>query len=228
VNLPPVENGGALFFAALLTLIAILLAKRFGFFHLPPKRAPYRVTFLQTAGVFFGYLCLSFVVLPVVYVGISFLLTGEAIGGLKKLPQSWLSWMQVGSLVIIFLFLCLYLKWIKRKCAHVILWGEERAPTWRRFWKDLSLGAASWLVSYPTMLLTSLVTGIFSQWIWGKRGVEQVAVKQLKMTMENPVLFIVMIIVVVTIVPFIEELLFRGFLQSYLRRFLGGRLMSSL
>jgi membrane protease YdiL (CAAX protease family) len=50
----------------------------------------------------------------------------------------------------------------------------------------------------------------------GARG-EQVAVQQLKLITHSEPLLISMMITIIGIVPILEELLFRGFLQSWLR-----------
>ena len=49
-------------------------------------------------------------------------------------------------------------------------------------------------------------------------GYEQVAVKYLKTTFENPAMTVLALISIVIIAPIVEEFLFRGALQTYLKR----------
>lgn len=70
------------------------------------------------------------------------------------------------------------------------------------------------------ILATMLASGV-SYLIWGKYGVQQLAVQELERDFEHPVLFVLMAITVTTIVPFVEELLFRGFMQNWLRKYIG-------
>src|SRR5205823_4427989 len=84
-------------------------------------------------------------------------------------------------------------------------------------------GIVTWIVSYPIVVLCALITEIFSLKFFGVKGVEQVAVEQLKSILAVRWLFILLSLTVIFIVPFIEELLFRGFLQTYLRERMGSK-----
>ena len=57
--------------------------------------------------------------------------------------------------------------------------------------------------------------------LFGFEGYEQVAVQYLKMTLTSPLLLSVALFTVIITAPVIEEFLFRGFLQNYLKRYLG-------
>ena len=210
-----------LIFLALVTLVAYLIAKRAGLFRLPPEAPVPSLSFWPSAGIFIGYLGLTFVVLPLIFVSISLVMTGHPLAWIKNLSARSKLALALGQLLLIFAFVCFYLRMIDRKFVRFLFWGDESRPTARFFWKNLGIGALTWLVSYPSMIFMSLFAGLISLGIWGKRGVEQVAVKQLKITFGDPLLFGVMLVFVIFIVPFMEEVFFRGFLQSYLRRLWG-------
>jgi len=83
------------------------------------------------------------------------------------------------------------------------------------------MGIVGWCISFPCVLIVGLCARYISIWIWGQADIEQVAVKQLKLTMGIPYLFGLMAFAIIIVVPVMEELLFRGFLQNFLKRYLG-------
>jgi membrane protease YdiL (CAAX protease family) len=81
---------------------------------------------------------------------------------------------------------------------------------------DVAFGVFAWFLSYPlvmavVLILESIIT-LFSDTPLD----DQMAVKQLKLSMENPSLFWPLALFIVCLVPFMEEFLFRGLLQSWL------------
>lgn len=82
------------------------------------------------------------------------------------------------------------------------------------------LGAISWLFIFPIILLWSSIMEYLVERMTGIPRHEQVAVLALKEAPKESVLFWLFILYVVLIVPLMEEVLFRGFLQNWLRRYL--------
>lgn len=209
------QAAGSLLFASLLVLVVFFIALRAGYFRLPPPEEKHPVTFRQTFGVFLTYLALAFLVLPVINVALVFFVSRR--DGISK---EWLGWAQISSLFIVFFCLVGHCFLIRRDARSTIFWGGDK-PTVMRTYKSIWMGFVSFLVSYPFVFWTGIVTSLISVWIWGEAKVEQVAVKQLKMAMGRPVMFSLMAFLVIILVPFMEELLFRGFLQSLLKRYVG-------
>jgi membrane protease YdiL (CAAX protease family) len=105
----------------------------------------------------------------------------------------------------------------------------------RRIWKDplrwqpssaaadFGLGALSWLLSFPLVVavgqLCDLLVALFAY----EQPYEQVAVRYLKTTMESPFLLATALFTILIAAPAIEEFLFRGLLQTYVKRYLGGK-----
>jgi uncharacterized protein len=208
-------------FSLLLALAVFWIAKRNRFFNLPPPSRYLPVTFSQTLGAFVIYLLFAFLVLPVVLLFVSYGVTGD-IRGVKKLPHIWLGWGQVGALWVLFFLLVFYCFLITPSARRFIFWGEgERSGA--RFFKGIGMGVVACAVSYPFVLIVSFIASRISLWIWGETEVEQSAVKHLKTTMGNPYLFGFMAFAVIALVPFLEELLFRGFLQNLFKRHFGRR-----
>lgn len=112
----------------------------------------------------------------------------------------------------------------------VVLFLQTIKPSFLQFvWKrdpnksiisDLFLGFCGFLLSYPVVL----IAGNFFDWliraVFKFVSYEQVAVKYLKNTEGQIVEMVVALFTIVLFAPIVEELLFRGFLQTYLRRYL--------
>lgn len=90
-------------------------------------------------------------------------------------------------------------------------------------WKSWILGCLSWLLVYPlVMSLGSLIVWVMEQFITFTT-VDQLPVGELKKTLSNPFLFWSYVMIIVALVPCLEESLFRGFFQTYLVRKMGQR-----
>lgn len=97
------------------------------------------------------------------------------------------------------------------------VWGKSQNMPW-----DIALGSMTWLICFPLVIVLQQLIEIILQWA----GIsfpknEQVAVEYLKMTTEFPWLFVSLAFLLILIVPVIEEILFRGFLQNWLKQKLG-------
>jgi membrane protease YdiL (CAAX protease family) len=92
---------------------------------------------------------------------------------------------------------------------RTLIWGQKP-----RFWKGVLIG----LACYPIVMLVVNVMVSFLTYFGCERG-DQKAIVMLKSLEPYPWLFWSFSIAVFTIVPILEEILFRGFLQNYLKKF---------
>jgi len=83
---------------------------------------------------------------------------------------------------------------------------------------DFLLGAIAWLVAFPVVQVVGQLFDMILFVILRFEGYEQVAVKYLKTTLESPAMAILALISIVIVAPVVEEFLFRGVLQTYLKR----------
>lgn len=204
-------------FSLLLATTLLVLAKKKGFFVLPLQRKENPLSWKEVFFAFSSYFFLAIVLLPIFALGAAFLFTGN-FKGIKELPFLWQGLIQEAALVIVFLWFIAYSFLIKKEIREFIYWGSRKV-TFQEKKKSVFIGLLAFVLSYPLMMVVSILVGFLSYLVFKKAGVEQLAVQQLKMTLGHPLLFILMVITVVFLVPFVEELLFRGFLQSWLKKF---------
>ncbi|MEZ5315750.1 MAG: type II CAAX endopeptidase family protein [Chlamydiales bacterium] len=209
------QSLGNLLSASLFILLFLFFILRSDYFRLSSLVNPYSIRWQEVMGIFLIYLSLAFLILPAINGGIFYIAFGET-----RISNHWLGWAQISSLFIIFLSLLTYCFSIRSGLRRYIFWGHHK-PSSKRFFRSIGLGFLSFLISYPFVLWIGFFTGLISFWIWGEVAVEQVAVNQIKMTQGYPVMFICMVFFVVGLVPFMEELLFRGFLQTLLKLYIG-------
>lgn len=100
---------------------------------------------------------------------------------------------------------------------------EVRASIWgtKATFIAIGKGVLYCFLCYPVVM--ALVQGIHLglEWFGQKPYQEQVALAQLKAIAHYPWLFWSYALAVVTLVPFVEEFLFRGLFQNYVERYLG-------
>lgn len=89
----------------------------------------------------------------------------------------------------------------------------------KRCLHDMFIGAMTWLLAYPWMIIIGQVTAIFVILLLQQEPshYDQVAVKFFKTTLSYPLLFIITIILLIVVIPMMEEILFRGFVQTWLK-----------
>lgn len=170
---------------------------------------------LQTLTAFLLYFGVQILVLPL-------LLTGwMAASGLSESDFTALEeyWIRLGGMVGAFIAVCLYTCYLERS-RHRSIWEFGGSPQLSPL-KAFVAGAFSSFMAIPCVILMQVaVTYLLTLWV-DATPVEQDAVSHLRRTTSDPQLFFAMVIGIVILVPITEELLFRGFLQSWLKRHLG-------
>ncbi len=101
---------------------------------------------------------------------------------------------------------------------------------WRRnihssYLEDFKFAAIAWIISFPFVIfLNQLFDSILHAISHSSALPDQLAVRFLKMTFNDPLYFCLTITTVVVLAPIIEETLFRGFLQSFIRQHFGSKI----
>jgi membrane protease YdiL (CAAX protease family) len=107
------------------------------------------------------------------------------------------------------------------KTARAAIWGAASQKGLDRILHDLLVGVGSWVICYPSVMLLNQLLSLFVIWLFHPSNAEQVAVTYLKMAKGYPILFTILALLLVLVVPFLEETLFRGCLQGWLRQQVG-------
>jgi membrane protease YdiL (CAAX protease family) len=173
-------------------------AYSFEFFQPIPNRKP-RIGFKEAVLAFALFLSFQLFFLP-------FLITGVALSlGQSALSLQTRAWMNLGSVVILGVLLLAYTSSLK------VRWFSREGAL-----KNIGLGVSAWFLAFPLIVaITQFLTIIFYNWL-GFQLEDQMAVKQVKSVQEYPWLFATNLFAIVMVVPLIEEVLFRGFLQESL------------
>jgi hypothetical protein len=129
------------------------------------------------------------------------------------------SWFNFAISLCIFAILAAYLMWIPASVRRGILRRPgERHPLIEDVWA----ACYAWVLAFPLVLfLSQMLEFVIFKIFQVTQLPDQIAVKFLKSTFENPIYFILAVLSIVILAPLIEETLFRGFLQTYIRRHLG-------
>lgn len=212
------QHLGIFLVAIFLSLITIFIAWYKRFFRLPEyDRSSLQVRLIQVLWAF------------LIYFGISILVPFILIQIIRTFPDSvkanWSleidatrAWINLINITILFICIAIYVSAIRRESRHTVL-GENFYRGTGANVGHFFMGVLTWLISFPIVLAVSQAFSILILY-FNLSSQEQVAVRFLKSTMENPVLFLITSLFVIFIVPTIEELLFRGFLQNWIARFL--------
>lgn len=206
------EIGATLAFGIIAALLIIIGFRR-GFFAFQDKEWEVPIRFVHLIGAF------------AIYFIVTFSSSTLAVAFLKnQIMANYLaysSWLNFAISFCIFVILAIYLKWIPEKVRKGILRRpNERHPLIEDVWAALY----AWILAFPLVLFMSQMLEIVIFKIFQVTQLpDQIAVKFLKSTFEDPIYFILAVISIIILAPLIEETLFRGFLQTYIRQHLGSK-----
>src|ERR1700722_4783789 len=187
-----------------------------GFYQCPPKRSETIFFLNDVLGIFGLFLFIEIFLIPCL---IGFWLFFKSNYSFSKPVafetemQGWLNLVMVLSAalsVISYCFFCL-----SKKKRSDIFWNPQDPHTAFEIFHNLAIGAFTWLVSFPFIIMVSQLVGIAFLSLGMNQHVDQVAVKNLKASLHFPLLFTCTVLLIVSLVPISEEILFRGFLQKW-------------
>jgi uncharacterized protein len=198
--------------AFFLALIAFLIAWRCGFYHYnSAPRQTQVVKFYEVLIIFALFLISMLLIAPALAMAFFSWQSGQWIhlreANFNAIDQGW-----ANVLAIIVTAVILLLFNVSRSSeTKKAIWGDSNALV-----KNLLFGGMTWLICYPIVVVIDQAIEIIGVWKFHLVQHEQVAVRYLKMVMDDPRLFLTMGLLIIFLVPIIEELLFRGFLQTWL------------
>lgn len=197
--------------ALIVALFALAIALQLKFFRAfaPTGPRPF-FSLKETFGAFLLFISIQFVFFPLLVTTI--LLWGQGIDHqLPSVSQESQGWWNISAITVVAASLFAYCYLLRNKTRLLF---ASMQPI-----RDITIGISTWLIAYPLVVaLSQFMTLLLSDYL-GYNLVDQTAVKQIKLTYEYKTLFIITTIYVIFIVPLLEELLFRGFLQTTLKNF---------
>jgi membrane protease YdiL (CAAX protease family) len=192
----------------LLTFFTFYFFKKFGFFQIQAKARP-NLSFKIAASAFALFFLVQLIVVPA-FVHLYFAIKKRGFPEEIHLSAFDQIWFNVFSSLVITATFLVYSSFLKKDNNEAIF--GIRSAVFAPFF----VGLLSWFFAYPlvSFLGQSLQTGI--QFFFNTPLNEQVAVIFVKKSLESPPLFASVVLMVTGFVPFIEEFLFRGCLQTWL------------
>ncbi|CUI17083.1 conserved putative membrane protein [Candidatus Protochlamydia naegleriophila] len=160
---------------------------------------------------FFVFCLAELIVVPALIVVAFYVTTGKVVDmtSFGEVAKGW-----INALIIFGGFLGVWRVYfdLRRDTRHQ-LWRQTDLTGYRQ----LLAGIEAWLISYPFVMIFGQVIAIAVLVIFREPTVDQVAVKHLKSILSDPLLFGITAFEVIVLVPFTEEVLFRGLLQNWLK-----------
>ncbi|MFI5343063.1 MAG: CPBP family intramembrane glutamic endopeptidase [Chlamydiales bacterium] len=145
----------------------------------------------------------------------AYLVTGQEIV-FENLTQTARSWLDISVLIGAYIPLALFYFYYLSKDKQASIFGDNSTPWYRHF----LIGAATWLIIFPLVLFWGEFVDILILLSLHRSPLEQQPVEMFRSVTSNPLLSLCMGLVIFGLVPFAEEFLFRGLLQSWFKTLL--------
>jgi len=213
------------FLFATLGIIITLIAQKLRFFRFKDLPRPALRIKYPLLG-FIGYLLVFFIVAPL---GIHFI-SSTLKEQLQLSPVMLITLLQILAMVSVIIYLILY-SFIQEKETLKGIWIHPKRFRFQCLLEDFGLGILTWIIAFPVVVFTSQFAEFITYLITGITGVEQIAIRYLKMASGSPLSLTIVLFVIMIAAPIIEEFVFRGLLFSYFKKNLGfnrALLLSSL
>jgi uncharacterized protein len=196
-----------------LSLLVLWIGKRKGFFVLPDAVKEWKtpIHFLQLLIAFAIYLSITFIASTFLILYFRPQVIGHYV--------AYSTWFNFSVSSIILISLLLYLKLLPSSIRRGI-WDRDRKGD--KVEEDLKTAGLAWVLAFPFVIFLSDLLETVVEKVFHVKGLpDQLAVYFLKSTFHDPLYFLLACSTITILAPCVEETLFRGFLQSYLRRYLG-------
>lgn len=213
----PDQLFGAIIFA-MASYIALAIAKRKGYFDFSFKQRQANISHKIIFISFFLYLLLNSIVSPTVVKFFQPLLLKYNSSNENQILQ--LSIINIiGCSVVLLAFVLLSLTLIKNQISFI--WKEKSdEPT--TYLNDIKIALGSLLLSFPIVMFCSNFFEFLLKYFFCIKDIpNQVAIDYVNMSKGNLGYILIACITMVLFAPLIEEFLFRGLLQNYLRKYFG-------
>lgn len=193
------------------------LAYRLHLFSMPTATNRKILLWSDVCGAFLLFFLVKFLVTPAIFTLGYFAMHREVPAkdlAIQSIEVA--GWLHFVGIVLVIFAIWIYIKANQRAAAMASLGGAKK------FWKtDLPLGLASWLLAHPILTLVGTTMSAVITYFSKEPIPEQLAVEQMRQLTSHPALFALMTFSVVLLVPVLEEFLFRGLLQTWIKQHIG-------
>jgi uncharacterized protein len=200
------ERLPAIVFSLVIACALFLIAYWKGYFQLPPirdeKNSRVHLTTLGVFGAFIVYIFSGKLLF-------SLIMTGQPVHSEELNGQGLLLYGLITACALS-LYYAKYEPAIRQQ-----IWGTGYSN------RTFFLGVLTCLMVYPSIMLNSQLTSMLLEFLHLEPSADQVAVKLLKLSSKDFFQLIPMLISSIVIVPWLEELMFRGFLLAWLKTLFG-------
>lgn len=194
----------------ILAIFTLLIAYKSGFFFIKEKQSYLHInlSFRHLIFPFVAYFISSFIITPIFAHWFN----------VSQMQENHLFLIInfINAIAILLFFLIFFL--IVNAKIRKDIWLKKPPFSIR---KDLFQSALCWLIALPVIVFFNQIFELLKASFFKKNELpDQIAVYFLKKIQGNIPLFLFAALLVIFIVPIIEEILFRGILQTFLRKFL--------
>lgn len=205
---------------ALSALVLNWFAYRKGFYRFhKTERKEIPVSLTQMLGCFGIYLVFSLILAPLFAKSfLSYLSHKDP--SVTSLSITTISCIQLLTMSIIFLCMLLFMMFQNRQLLMRI-WKDRSVGATSSIGYDFGMGVIAWFLSFPIVVVVNDLLDTLIVAIFGPKQYEQAAVSFVKTAMQNPQAIIMSVTSVLVFAPVVEEFLFRGCLQNYLKQHFG-------
>ncbi len=204
-------------FFSLLALGANWIARSKGYFILPIRQSSEKtpLSFKSILLVFGTYLGMTMVV------AVLLLHLVQAIYRLSNStpPEAEAGMVQLGVIILTILLFFLYTQTLAPSLRQRII-KDRSIPNPKTILGDMGIGVATWVLAFPVVVAIGQLIDLLLYIAAEYESYEQVAIRYLKTSLASPPLLTVALFIILLAAPAIEEFLFRGFLQTYFKRFM--------
>lgn len=201
-------------------ILAIFIAKRIGFFSLSTiKPLPSPPAFKHVLGAFLIYFGISLLLVPLIFT----FFVKKSPGISPVIHPLFMGWFYLATILATAIGLLIYLFTIKREVTAAIFWPyrTDNRPAEKSARTAFFAGMGTWLIAYPAAGVFGQTSALLVYYYTGFTETKQSVVENLKLLAPYPWIYYSSLLLVILIIPTIEEILFRGFLQSWLKQHLG-------
>jgi len=207
----------SLLFFGFLSIIFLRIAQSTGFFRFPTTvhRSP-TVSLKMVIVIFAIYLSITSLIAP----SCGWLMESFYLKWFKiPPPDSAFGFLQLIFLTLIFLLFYLYSRSQNSRLFKEI-WKNHAIERPQLVSVDLGMGILTWVIAFPLVTAVGQLIDLILYFFLNVEGYEQVAVHYLKTTLESPPLLVMALLTILIAAPCIEEFLFRGCLQTFLKQYM--------